>query len=56
MNTFITVHKCPVVEVVGIDSGIFDSSSRYSILWTSLTQDAGVTILVPFEAAFLFNR
>ena len=45
-----------MAKVVGIDLGTFDSSSQYSIHWTSLTQDGGDTILVPFHAAFLFNR
>ena len=52
----ITIPIWPMVKVVGIDPGTFDSSSQYSIHWTSLTQDAGVTIcLVPFHAAFVFN-
>ena len=41
-----------MVKVVGIDPGTFDSSSQYSIHWTSLTQDTRVTNLVPFHAAF----
>ena len=44
-----------MVEVVGIDPGTFDSSSQYSIHWTSLTQDAGVTNLVPFHEAFFIS-
>ena len=53
MDINITIPILPMVEVVGIDLGTFDSSSQYSIHWTSLTQDAGVTIcLVPFHAAF----
>ena len=41
---------------MGIDLGTFDSSSQYSIHWTSLTQDAGVTILVPFHTVFLLKE
>ena len=44
----------PIVEVLGINLGIFVSSSHYSIHWTSLTQDAGVTISVPFDTAFFY--
>ena len=45
-----------MVKVVGIDPGTFDSSSQYSIHWTSLTQDAGVNISVTFHAAFLLKE
>ena len=41
---------------MGIDPGTFDSSSQYSIHWTSLTQDAGEKISVPFHTAFLLKE
>ena len=53
---YINVNIYPYVEEVGIDPGTFGSSSQYSIHWTSLTQDAEVTIcLVPFHAAFFIQ-
>ena len=45
-----------MMEIVGIDPGTLDSSSQYSIHWTSLTQDAEIIILVPFHTAFLLKE
>ena len=44
--TNITIPLYQIVEKVGIDPGAFDSSSQYSIHWTSLTKDAELMILV----------
>ena len=33
--------------MIGIDPSAFDSSYQYSILWTSMTLDTEITVMVP---------